>query len=131
MPGDILDLIDCALEDCSASDDAMRWNPEPARVICDGGRPLRPERWSPWRHGAWGYTVTVIDATGEAVEGATVTFSVSPETRAAVSRMFHFDHPLSRRRYSRCPLCNPRGNPGRLAVDGREYARRRKARKRR
>lgn len=30
MPGDILDLIDNALEDWSASDDAMRWNPEAA-----------------------------------------------------------------------------------------------------
>jgi hypothetical protein len=28
MPGDILDLIDNALEDWSASDDAMRWRPE-------------------------------------------------------------------------------------------------------
>lgn len=26
---DILDLIDCALDDCAVSGDAMRWSPEP------------------------------------------------------------------------------------------------------
>lgn len=63
----------------------------------------------------------------------TFTCSLSPENWAAICRLVHSGHPLplSRRRYSRCPVCNPRGNPGRLAIDGREYARRRKARKRR
>jgi hypothetical protein len=165
MSADILAAIDNALDDGSASEDAMRWTPEPQRVICNGGEPLWPERWSVLRHGTYYYTVTAIAAPGvvvtigpcdgaishisidresvrvpgwarETVIGpagasATFDFKVSPETRAAICRMFHFDHPLPRRRYSRCPYCNPPGNPGRLAIDGREYARRRAARKKR
>lgn len=44
MP-DILDAIDGALADYGTSDDAMRWNPDPPRMICDGGDVLWPERW--------------------------------------------------------------------------------------
>jgi hypothetical protein len=57
-----LAAIDGALADWDTSGDAMRWNPDPAldRVICDGGRPLWPERWSLWRHGTWSYRVTPI-----------------------------------------------------------------------
>lgn len=95
----------------------------PPRVICAGGHALRPERWSPWRHGAWSCRITVINADGTPVEGATVT--IGPP-----GRMFHYCY-LDRRRWSGCPLCNPRGNPARLCIDGQEYARRRKARRRR
>lgn len=151
MTGGILDLTGSALD--------------APPVICDGGRPLRPERWSPWRHGNWSYIVTAIGADGAPLEGATVdigtadftassfewhipagfrpldpggyvigprelsatfTFKVGPD-----SPLWHYAHAARLRGWSRCPVCHPRGNPRRLAVDGREYARRRKARKRR
>lgn len=151
MTGGILDLPGSA--------------PDAPSVICDGGRPLRPERWSPWRHGSWSYIVTAIGADGAPLEGAafeigaadfaassfewhvpagfrplehgdyaigpleasgTFTFKVGTE-----SPLWHYAHAARLRGWYRCPVCNPRGNPGRLAVDGREYARRRKARKRR
>ena len=85
----------------SVTIEAGDWGPDPPRVICEGGPALRPERWSPWRHGTWSYKVTAINADGTPVEGATVTIG-----------------PVS-------------GNPARLCIDGREYARRRKARRRR
>jgi hypothetical protein len=172
VTGDILDLIDSALDDCSASDDAMRWAPDPARVICDGGRPLQPERWSPWRHGNWSYKVTAVGADGAAAEGVTVDIGAAEITTSSewyvisrdssgapcglrsldrggyvigprelsatytfrigpASPLMHYAHALRLRGWYRCPTCHPRGNPGQLAVDGREYARRRKARKKR
>lgn len=53
-----LAAIDGALEDWGTSGDAMRWQPD--RVICDEGRPLWPERWSPWKHGIYRYSVTAM-----------------------------------------------------------------------
>ena len=83
MPGDILDL----------------------ELICDGGRPLWPERWNLLRHGTYRYTVAVIGA-----EDATV--EIGP-VDGAISHEWYGTH-------------RPK-----LRIDGREYARRRKARKRR
>src|SRR5579859_4503699 len=141
-------------------------------VICDGGRPLRPERWSPWRHGTWSYIVTVIGADGAPVEGATVdigaaevttssewwvvrrdgegmpftleslrdasvtvTFGASGANASALAEAFGFCWYDGRfhchrgdRKPMRCPACNPRGYTPRLCIDGREYARRRRAR---
>ena len=74
-----------------------------ADVICDGGRPLWPERWHWLRHGTWYYKITAIRADGTPLEGATVT--IGP--------------------------WYPRGEPGRLCIDGRDYALRRKSRRRR
>lgn len=48
-----LAAIDGALEDWGTSGDAMRWQPDPGRVICDGGSPLWPERYSELRHGTY------------------------------------------------------------------------------
>ena len=60
----VLAAIDGALEDQGTSGDAMRWQPDPGRVICDGGRPLWPERWNVWRHGALSYRITAIPFPG-------------------------------------------------------------------
>lgn len=43
MSADILDTIDSALDDYATSADAMRWHPDAARLICDGGKPLNIE----------------------------------------------------------------------------------------
>lgn len=67
MP-DILEVIDGALADCSTSGDAMRWSPEPPRVICDGGDVLWPERYSILRHGTYRMGASAIDLTGMQVE---------------------------------------------------------------
>lgn len=53
-----LAAIDGALEDWGTSGDAMRWQPDPDRVICDGGRPFWPERWNVWRHGTYQLAVS-------------------------------------------------------------------------
>jgi hypothetical protein len=41
--------------------------------ICDGGRPLRPERWNALRHGTWSYRITAIGPDGLPIPGAKVT----------------------------------------------------------
>lgn len=46
-----LTAIDGALADWGTSKDAMRWQPEPGRVICDGGRPLMPRARPPFPGG--------------------------------------------------------------------------------
>lgn len=87
---DILAAIDGALADYAASDDAMRWSPEPPRVICDGGDVLWPERR--WYESTW-YDLTgmqvefqrfaehlaadMLPVAARAFDGLTMTFSRS------------------------------------------------------
>lgn len=182
MPGDILDLIDGALEDWAASEDAMRWSAEPERVICDGGR-LWPERWSillhgkcyssmevteaPWDPGAPrlspvqfaslfidteselsfqreplpGAPPRYADVTGPYERSITITASWSNQVAEWTAEAFgfwwdgddlHWHAPdVSYRVARRCPVCNPGCGPRPLCIDGREYARRRAARKKR
>jgi hypothetical protein len=67
--GDVLATIDGALEDCTVSDDAMRWSGgQLERVICDGGKGLMPERWNVWRHDTYSYTITALDESGLTVD---------------------------------------------------------------
>lgn len=150
-----LAAIDGALDDWGTSGDAMRWTPDPGRVICDGGRPLWPERWNVWRRGDWSYRVTAIGAAALPPSvNVEFRFDVEPfnQAMAAAGRALAvFGHDLSiatakafgvpphllgiggheRSRVARCRRCNPAGNPFPLAVNGREYRRRQRARRRR
>jgi len=105
--------------------DSMRWRPEPpALVICDGGRLLTPARRSPsfaeaeiiapaaWFSGNW-------EAFGAEVDRAV----------REVHSLYAAWKPRHHKR--RCSRCNPAGNPGPLAVDGHEYQRRLKNRRKR
>lgn len=74
-------------------------------VICDGGRPLWPERWSVLRHGTWNYRVSIVG-----LDDAEVTFGPpGPTVR------WSWYSPPSRK----------------LCIDGREYRRRQRARAKR
>jgi len=183
VSADILETIDGALADWAASGDAMRWNPEPSRVICDGGKPLRLERPTPWQswsrvadgsdplaewecmlprspaayafyggsggsyiylgyvdaasmrtgreHDGSGYTRATVTAPQE--WDCTFTFTVAAQIAEAFG--FSWDGELHYHAAgvpSRgCRACNPSAFPRKLPIDGREYARRRAARKRR
>jgi hypothetical protein len=74
--------------------------------------------------------VTVIGPDGEPLPGAVVTFG-DYDGVIEIGGIAHYAHKLRMRGWWRCPRCNPRGNPPKLPVDGREYARRQAARKRR
>lgn len=86
---------------CLAGEDLYVMDAEGPEVICDGGRPLWPQRWSLLRHGTWNYRVTALK------EGEEVTFGPLIDE---VTRYWHA--PPSRR----------------LCVDGHEYHRRQRAR---
>lgn len=129
----VLSAIDAALEDYAVSEDAMRWNPDAARVICDKGGTLWPQLWSPWRHGTYHYTVTAIldgDGIGEAVAPLMCSFQQMAEAMGkyaqawaramdpvalSLRRVAHdFDRHEHPRAHIRCATCNPCANPGPL-----------------
>lgn len=150
-----LTAIDGALEDWGTSKDAMRWQPEVERVICDGGRALMPVRqpvnfWAicpePYvRINAYAETfqrvaVSVnidIEPFMEGLKRASeaIARAFLPACTAAVepfTRLAHEAHKIQYpRQHVRCYRCNPAGNPRALAVSGVAYRRRQKARKRR
>jgi hypothetical protein len=146
----VLDAIDNALEDWEVSGDAMRWNPEPRRVICDGGV-LWPQRRDPPVAAA-----SVTTAADEIAIGSlpfrrlggitmTVTLDASPACAALdamaaaagnaasewVRAAHRTDAAFRPRAHIRCRACNPGANPVRLPVDGQAYRRKQLARKRR
>lgn len=112
-PG-ILDTIDGALLDWRTSGDAMRRTAEPAAAV----RPVR---------------VTAhfrVDGWQDLCVRVTVYSEKEPEEVAR--RMARFrQRGWSARPASHCGECNPAGNPGPLAVDGHDYQRRLKARRKR
>lgn len=114
----ILDSIDGALHDWETSPDAMRWSPRLAEVkhrAVDGAAPERP----------------AVTGTGLAEFGRAIGEAFRPLLDWA-KRMFH---DLSRLifpdQHRRCVTCHPSRKPKPLAVDGHEYQRRLKARRRR
>jgi hypothetical protein len=134
-PSAVLTAIDGALHDLETSEDAMRWNPEPGRVICDGGKPLVPGRWNPWRHGDWYCRITTVpppvftDGQIAAVRefGRSIQQFADNALKAYAqasagfwlpfTRMAHvIDRQRDPRGHIRCRECNPAGNPPPLAA---------------
>ena len=132
MTGDILASIDGALRDCEVSRDAMRWNP--ALSDARGAPRPVPEAW-PAVHleitadfSRFAETMAQLGETiRQAAANMACTLGVTGIDSAAL--VTHLTH--SRLARIRCRDCNPRGNPGPLAVNGHEYRRRSKARARR
>jgi hypothetical protein len=125
VSGDILDVIDGTLRDYAVSGDAMRWSPDPEarEADTDGGASL----------------LLSVDVSGfveglrqvcEAIArlGAVCAKAMRPMDLLAALCTGRHERPRDR---ARCPRCNPRGNPGALAVNGREYQRRLRNRRKR
>lgn len=153
-PDETLSAIDAAIDgwadyDDSVSDDAMRWAPEQPERQWQGARPtltfldeahilveparqqviLTPEQIETFRHLA-DHVKRHHDAMCRAIQG---TFKglmkVVARAHATTAPMTYGD--AYRRHRRTCRACNPAGNPKPLKVNGREYARRRKNRRRR
>jgi hypothetical protein len=99
--------------------------------------------WEPSRDVLPGNGYSRSSLVGPLEWNATVTIMMQAECREQIAAAFGFSwekgalhyHPsaflASRADRHHCPLCNPHGNPRRLPINGREYARRRAARKKR
>lgn len=148
-----LAAIDGALQDWGTSEDAMRWQPEHERVICDDGRPLMPVRQPPNFWAICPEPYVQINAYAESFQRAAVSFSVDVQpfieglkracdaiTRAFLTacpaavepftRLAHSAHAIQYpRQHIRCSRCNPAGNPKPLAVSGTAYRRRQRNRR--
>jgi hypothetical protein len=107
--------------------DSMRWRPEtPRLVICDDGRPLPLARWSPpfaeadiSQNAAWQTFTARMEAFAAGMAKALLAIH---DLHAAMDPCWH---------KRQCRECHPRGNPGALAVNGREHRRRFKNRRKR
>lgn len=135
-----LTAIDGALEDWGTSKDAMRWQPEVERVICDGGRALMPVRQPVNFWAICPEPYVRINAYAETFQRVAVSVNIDIEpfmeglkrASEAIARLAHEAHKIQYpRQHVRCYRCNPAGNPRALAVSGVAYRRRQKARKRR
>jgi hypothetical protein len=107
----VLAAIDGALADLETSADAMRWQPEPDRVICDGGRPLWPERYGVLRHESYQIYVTrfVPDWALTAASQVEPQYDGIIDFLAGPGPLDAAQHPRQHIR------CNPAGNPLPLA----------------
>jgi hypothetical protein len=134
---EVLASIDGALAaygtvDYGDTGDQMRWRPEtPGLVICDDGQPLPLARWSPPA------VRTDVTEAGIGRPDVLLRFAAGWEafsvevvnaTRAIHDLYAVWRSPQHKRR---CRECNPRGNPPPLKVDGREYRRRIRNRRKR
>ena len=147
-PDEALSAIDAALEgwterDWSVGADAMRWTPTP--------NPSPQSERPSIRHRADAGTVTLTvtpdaQALVAVVERIVLQWAgirnAFMATAIALRKhqvsihivyapVMYGDGYRRHRRRCRCRACNPAGNPKPLRVDGREYARRRKNRRRR
>jgi hypothetical protein len=113
--------------------DAMRWSPQ--RVICGGGKPLAISA----RPAATIESIIRITLDTSRFEAAMrelgraftrMTFAAAKAV-PSIEALAHVLLMPDRKHRVRCRACNPAGNPPPLAVDGREYRRRQKARQRR
>jgi hypothetical protein len=137
VTADVLARIDGALTDYGYIDfgetgSSMRWRPEPPPEPEDQGDeedgaliPLRPGlmiavHFRDTRHG-WNICVRAEARRADQLPG------LARDMKARYARQPGL-HP---RPASHCEECNPRGNPGPLAVDGRAYQRRIKSRRKR
>jgi hypothetical protein len=109
---------------------SMRWRPEPPEAepdpewhnlddlhFLDGDRPE--------------FTVTAHYRTSAGFNACVRATVYSEAARVAMAKVRHPYPGWSPRPASRCEECNPRGNPGPLAVNGSEYQRRIRNRRRR
>ena len=132
----VLAGIDATLEAWETQEDAARWHPDG-----DGPDDLAENQLAEWcRRYADGImpmtpTLVIYDEVVTAAR-AVISESIAKMTAAAfgftwVAGNLHY-HPeeAPRRVLVRCRACHPEANPARLAIDGQEYHRRQKARKR-
>jgi hypothetical protein len=120
----ILDTIDGALADYEASGDAMRWVPEAGRT--EEKRPAD--------------AAALIEAFGQSMTQAAAEITrmfdaLRPVVQAQAKLHAKFLHSMSvafyPKQHQRCVTCHPWRKPKPLAVNGREYQRRLRARRRR
>jgi hypothetical protein len=127
VSGDILDAIDGALDDYATSKDAMRWVPPE-----DQPEPLVPTAMIPASinvdlSGFIRGMQQLSEAMGSIVRDIAETMQPAGKFAWRLGHAIDADE-RPRWHKRRCRECNPRGNPLPLAVNGHEYARRRKAR---
>ena len=136
----ILDSIDGALYDFETSKDAMRWVPEDERHAGN-----RPAAVSPWHDLAGAALVlnspsaTALMLTVDADEfnqalnelAAAVTRAFRPVIEDTVKAFHGLSAVLSPELHRKCWTCHPKRKPKPLAVDGHEYQRRLRARRKR
>jgi hypothetical protein len=138
----VLASIDGALTACGYIDhggigSSMRWRPEPPEPDPDPEwRDLDDLRApGPLDDDRPGFLVTAHYRTAQGFNVCVRATVYTEAARAATAaKMAKARHPCPGwypRPASRCGDCNPHGNPGPLAVNGSEYSRRRKARRRR
>lgn len=134
---DILETIDGALLDFDLSTDAMRWCPEGKRVPVPRGTPaaVTPLDGATWTAPA-PVTVDVFVDTAqftrllnEFIE--TLSRAVRPVLDDAARGLHALSAALFPGQHRRCLTCRPSRKPKPLAVDGHEYQRRLRARRRR
>jgi hypothetical protein len=106
-PG-VLAAIDGALEDSTTSSDAMRWNPDAGRIICDGGGAIWPERWSVLRHSTYYYNVIVIPEVTSLMRG----FQRMAATLQPLFAAHDYHAASNPSAHIRCATCNPCANSG-------------------
>ena len=140
MSGDVLDAIDGALRDYDTSHDAMRWVPD--RVICDGGQPLRIGWHQPGSITVLTPTVIAVDdATAAAFTALAQRFQAlgratvdmwEPAAKAIADLAHAIDRGINPGLHNRwCARCRPLANPRPLCIDGAEYRRRQRNRRKR
>lgn len=138
----ILETIDGALVDYEASGDAMRWVPEEKREArprtpLSGQISLNGSTWVPVS-----YDTTPIvnpritfDMSGFSEALQRMADALQPAVEAAGKMCAQFTHSIDRgffpEQHKRCTVCHPWRRPKPLAVNGHEYQRRLKARRRR
>lgn len=119
-----LALINGALRDYETSSDAMRWSPDPERVAPDPALPMVFVDFD------LGPLVRGFQQMSEALARAVI-----PAFHAAIEPVRQMAHAVDAgwypRQHIRCHQCHPMANPKPLAVNGAQYRRRQKARKRR
>ena len=134
----VLAGIDATLEawETDADGDAARWHPDG-----DGPDDLAENQLTEWCRryagGMRGMTATLViyDEVAAAAR-AVISESIAKMTAAAfgftwmAGDLHYHAEDAPRRVLVRCRACHPEANPARLAIDGQEYHRRQKARKR-
>ena len=115
----IIDTIDNALDDWQTSADAMRWTPD-----AEHARPTMPRP-----------TVAMVARFVVDMEPFRRAMEQIAKTIAETAERLRpwlekFAHELPEHDKTRCARCSPQANPPTLCIDGREYHRRRKGRRR-
>lgn len=138
MTADVLASIDGALHDYQTSGDAMRWTAD--RVICDGGRPLRIGRRPADILRDLGLAFSSEEAAASLatlgrqfqVLGQAMTDAYAPMIKSALEAAHAFDLALRPALHRRqCARCRPAACAKPLCINGHEYRRRQRNRRKR